>query len=63
MPAWLTTEFYAEKIQPKLAEITVPAIASAIDVSLPYATDIRAGRRRPHPRHWQALAKIVNVSG
>jgi hypothetical protein len=37
-PDWLTDEFYAQKIQPKLAEITVRALASAIDVSLPYAT-------------------------
>jgi len=22
----------------------------------------RAGRHRPHPRHWQALAKLVGVS-
>jgi hypothetical protein len=57
-PDWLTAEFYMQRIQPKLAEITVRALASAIDVSLPYATDIRAGRRRPHPRHWQALANL-----
>jgi hypothetical protein len=25
----------------------------------PYAADIRAGRRRPHPRHWEALAKLA----
>jgi hypothetical protein len=23
---------------------------------------IRSGRRRPHPRHWQALARLVGVS-
>jgi hypothetical protein len=32
-------------------------------VSLPYASDIRAGRRRPHPRHWLSLAQLVSVSG
>jgi hypothetical protein len=37
-PDWLTDEFYVQKIQPKLAEITVRALASAMDVSLPYAT-------------------------
>jgi|ERR1039458_3488957 hypothetical protein len=26
------------------------------------AHDIRTGRHRPHPRHWQALAKLVGVS-
>jgi CRISPR-associated endonuclease Cas1 len=62
-PAWLNNETYIKKIQPRLAAITVPAIASAISVSMPYATDIRAGRRRPHPRHWQALAQLAGVSG
>ena len=23
--------------------------------------DIRAGRRRPHPRHWLALAELVGI--
>jgi hypothetical protein len=27
-----------------------------------YAAYIRAGRHRPHPRHWQALAGLVGVS-
>jgi hypothetical protein len=29
---------------------------------LPYASDIRAGRRRPHPRHWLSLARLAGVS-
>jgi hypothetical protein len=29
---------------------------------MPYAAEIRAGRRRPHPRHWEALAKLAGVS-
>jgi hypothetical protein len=29
---------------------------------MPYAAEIRAGRRRPHPRHWQALAKLAGIS-
>jgi len=60
-PAWLDEETYLRKIQPRLAAVTVPAISSALSVSEPYATDIRAGRRRPHPRHWQALARLVGV--
>lgn len=61
-PAWLNNETYAAKIQPQLAGITYSAIASALGISLPYAADIRAGRRCPHPRHWQTLAHIVGVS-
>ena len=37
--------------------------ASAIGVSIPYASDIRRGRRRPHPRHWRALAELGGLPG
>jgi len=30
-------------------------------VSEPYSSDIQAGKRMPHPRHWQALAKLAGV--
>jgi len=61
-PDWLTKGVYREKIQPRLAGITVPVISSTIGVSRPYAALIRAGRCLPHPRHWQALAWLVGVS-
>jgi len=58
-PAWLDEQTYGQRIQPRLRAVTIPAIAAALGVSEPYAADIRAGRRRPHPRHWQALARIA----
>jgi hypothetical protein len=61
-PAWLNEEAYRTKIQPALAEMMIRAIASALGVSEPYATDIRAGKRRPHPRHWRTLARLVGFS-
>ena len=27
----------------------------------PYASNIRAGRRLPHPRHWEPLAQLVCI--
>jgi CRISPR-associated endonuclease Cas1 len=59
LPAWMNNETYMEQIQPKLAGIPYSAIASALGVSLPYAAKIRAGTRLPHPRHWEALAKLT----
>lgn len=59
LPKWLTGKVYREKIQPKLTTFTVPSIASALGISKPYATDIRSGKRVPHPRHWMALMKLV----
>ena len=58
----LTLEFYLEKILPRLRTIKVWQIAEDLQVSQPYAALIRAGRRRPHPRHWETLAKIACVS-
>jgi CRISPR-associated endonuclease Cas1 len=63
MPVWLNEKTYREKIQPRLAELRVPAIKKALVISGPYATDIRAGRRRPHPRHWLRLAQLVGLQG
>jgi CRISPR-associated endonuclease Cas1 len=61
-PAWLNEDTYREEIQPRLPTVTISAISSALAVSESYAADIRAGRHRPHPRHWQALAKLAGVS-
>lgn len=63
LPEWLNEDAYRKKIQPKLAGITAPAIATALGVSGPYATDIRRGWRIPHPRHWLRLARIVEILG
>lgn len=60
-PSWLTLEVYEKQIQPKLRTASLSKIASAIGVSIPYASDIRKARRRPHPRHWGDLAKLAGV--
>lgn len=61
-PKWLTDEVYINQIQPRLASHTLSQIASAISVSIPYASDIRRGRRRPHQRHWLTLATLVGLT-
>jgi hypothetical protein len=58
-PAWLTEQFYSEQIQPRLGALEVKTIAETLGVSITYASYIRAGRRQPHPRHWQTLANLV----
>jgi CRISPR-associated endonuclease Cas1 len=59
-PEWLTAKFFDEQIQPRLAGLSNASIASRIGVSHWYAGRIRQGHR-PHPRHWQALAKLVGI--
>ena len=61
-PVWLNDDSYLRRIQPRLQGVPCSAISKAIRVSMPYAADIRAGRRRPHPRHWQNLASLVGIA-
>jgi hypothetical protein len=60
-PDWLTEEVFLQQIQPRLAALTVPIIASALGVSEPYAALIRSKKYLPHPRHWRALAELVGI--
>jgi len=60
-PAWITPELFSQKIQPLLSNVLTSVIRSTIGVSRWYASRIRQGYR-PHPRHWEALAKLVGVS-
>jgi len=62
LPSWLSEECYVRKIQPQLRTIKVREISETMHVSKPYAALVRSGRRRPHPRHWQALAELLKVS-
>jgi len=61
LPAWLNEEFYVQKIQPQLRALKIREIAQAMKVSQPYAAFIRTGRRRPHPRHWESLARLTGI--
>jgi CRISPR-associated endonuclease Cas1 len=58
-PEWLTKVLYNDKIKPVLLQSSISQIAGALKVSIPYAANIRLGKRRPHPRHWQLLAQLV----
>ncbi len=60
-PAGLTEKEYLEQIQPRLAGVILSVLSLTLGVSEPYAVDIRAGRRVPHPRHWQTLAGLAGV--
>jgi hypothetical protein len=62
LPAWLTRDVYVKQIQPALVSVAKSQIRSALGVSEPYSSDIHAGRRIPHARHWQALAQLAGVS-
>jgi len=61
-PAWLTPQLFLQQIQPLLANVATSVIRSHIGVSRWYASQIRQGYP-PHPRHWNALARLVGISG
>lgn len=61
-PEWLTEDFYLSRIRPALASVSNSTIASHIGVSRCHASQIRSGKRRAHPRHWQTLAELVRAS-
>jgi CRISPR-associated endonuclease Cas1 len=61
LPEWLDQHFYIREIRPRLKAITLSVLASKLDISIPYAVDIRRGRRVPHPRHWRMMASLIGV--
>jgi CRISPR-associated endonuclease Cas1 len=61
-PTWPHELTYIREIQPRLASVTISTISSALGVCESYAADIRAGRHRPHERHWRALAELVGIT-
>lgn len=61
-PAWLTEETYRREIQPKLLSVKLPVLMAALEISKPYATNLRNGKRLPHPRHWKTLAQLTGMS-
>jgi hypothetical protein len=42
-PSWLTAKFYAEKMQPLVADLSSSAIVTHLTVSRGYAAEIRRG--------------------
>jgi CRISPR-associated endonuclease Cas1 len=55
-------ERFAELVVPRLANVTLPAIAKATGMSTSAAAKVRAGRRVPHPRHWPVLAELAGIA-
>ena len=61
LPAWLDEDIYTQKIQPRLKTVSLRSLMLALNICESYAANIRAGRRRPHPRLWETLAQLVGL--
>src|SRR5580700_1296689 len=51
--------WFKREITPKLDTFSLKEIGKATSLSLAACSRIRAGARVPHPRHWQALLKLL----
>jgi CRISPR-associated endonuclease Cas1 len=54
----VSEETYLNEIQPRLKTVSLRSLMLALNICESYAANIRAGRRRPHPRHWETLAQL-----
>jgi CRISPR-associated endonuclease Cas1 len=55
-------EWYRMQILPRLADVSLTTIARATGMSDSSASKVRAGRRMPHRRHWEALKTLGQSS-
>lgn len=61
-PEWLTVQVYDTLVRPRLAPVSTARIIATLRVSKAYAVGIRHGRWRPHPMHWQSLARLAGMN-
>ena len=52
-------EHFRSEILPRLRSIRTIDLASLTGLSVPYCTQIKIGRRVPHPMHWDVLRNRV----
>jgi hypothetical protein len=53
--------WFKREIAPKLDAFTLRQIAKATGLSLAACSRIRAGKKVPHPRHWDMLAALIKL--
>jgi hypothetical protein len=51
--------WFKREIAPRLDGFSLGEIGKATGLSLAACSRIRAGARVPHPRHWEALRKLI----
>jgi hypothetical protein len=54
-------QWFIGTAQASLSVCKLAAIMAATGLSKQLAADIRSGRHIPHPRHFEALAKLAGV--
>jgi CRISPR-associated endonuclease Cas1 len=57
----ITEQQLYEEVLPRLADVPLSKIERATGLSNSSCSRIRSGRMTPHPRHWDALARLAEV--
>jgi CRISPR-associated endonuclease Cas1 len=60
-PEGANRAIYRCEILPKLKAVPTSQIHRSLGIARPLCAAIRAGRRIPHPRHWEKLRALVTV--
>lgn len=55
----ITGQQLYEQVLPRLAEMPLSKMERATGLSNSACSRIRSGRMTPHPRHWEALARLA----
>jgi hypothetical protein len=55
-------DYFSREIFPGLAGVKLADIMVATGISKAFASQVRAGKFRPHASTWKALARLVNDS-
>jgi hypothetical protein len=55
----VTEQQFFEEVLPRLIEVPLSKIERATGLSNSSCSRIRSGRMTPHPRHWDALARLA----
>jgi hypothetical protein len=51
-------DVFVREILPGLQDISLGAMANTTGLSQQYCSQIRRGRKVPHPRHWDSLRRV-----
>ena len=53
---------YETEILPSIRNLSIPALMAATALSQHYCWQVRTGRKRLHPMHWDAVMRLHDAS-
>ena len=53
--------YFKRNVLPRLRRVSLRGMAEATGLTLGYCSFVRRGLRLPHPRHWEALRRVIEA--